>query len=80
MTLDQDELIEKLMDKWNNCPMCGKKDYEIGKEVLELRECVGGGIDVSDRTLVHPVARVTCKNCGNMMLVDLLKVNVKHYN
>lgn len=75
MKIDQKDAINKLSPKWGNCPMCGKKDYEVGEHLLELRECEFGAINTN--SFVFPVATVTCANCGQLSLVDAVQVGIK---
>lgn len=78
MEINRDDLVEKLKDKWGNCPMCGVKDFLTGERLMELRECEGGGM--SSNSFVHPIVTITCKNCGHLMLVDATTINLKMNN
>ena len=70
-------IIKFLQEKWKlkGCPVCGQQQtYDLAEQVYQLTEypAVGrmGG------SVVAPVIPVTCRNCGNTLLVNALIAKV----
>jgi hypothetical protein len=67
------EIIDFLNEKWNGtqCPMCHENEWNI-EGIFELREFKDGNLIVVNDCKIIPVIPVTCKNCGNTILINPL--------
>lgn len=82
MLLDQTQL-QTLIDylgKWKTaeCIICGHDDWAVSDRVFELREY---GPDYSGSfafglAQLFPVVPLTCKQCGNVLLVSAIAAGV----
>jgi predicted Zn-ribbon and HTH transcriptional regulator len=67
-------LTDHLAEKWKApvaCPVCKSNDWDVPKEVYELREFHGGGMVIGGSSII-PVSPVTCKVCGNTVMINPL--------
>ncbi len=67
-----DKVIKFISDKWGNssCPMCKNGSFEVQEKVFQLNEFKNGNLIVGGPLI--PIVPVTCKNCGNTILVNAL--------
>lgn len=69
------ELLQHLKTKWVApavCPVCRSNDWQVATEVFELREFNGGNMVIGGGSAVFPISPVTCKTCGNTLLINSL--------
>ena len=67
------KMIAHLSEKWNRdniCPLCGSNEWVISPKILELREFHDGNLVIEGPTYIYPVIPVSCKNCGNVLLIS----------
>ncbi len=72
------KLIKHITEKWQSppaCSVCRNNDWNVSREVYELREFHGGSMVIGGSALV-PVSPVTCNNCGNVVLVNTLVAGI----
>lgn len=71
---DSKKVIEHLNKNWGvlrKCPMCESSEWATSDKVFELREYHGGAVVFGGSPIV-PIVTVTCRNCGNTVLVNVL--------
>ncbi|XZL97429.1 hypothetical protein ACSXAP_06915 [Clostridium perfringens] len=75
--INQDKLIEILNEKWKGrpCNMCGDGNWIVSDKIFELREFNDGDLIIGG-VPIQPVVTITCKNCGNTVLVNPLAIGV----
>jgi hypothetical protein len=75
-TKDAEKIISHLKLKWSgrSCPLCQVGPWEVQQSVFVLLKFDGGSINLGGE--VVPVIPVTCKNCGNTILVNAIIANV----
>lgn len=68
---DQAKMISHIKEKWveSRCPFCTHRKWSIGENVFELREFQGGNMVIGG-VPIFPVVPVSCKNCGNTVLIS----------
>lgn len=74
------KLLTHVQTKWKapaTCPVCKSNDWEVPKEVYELREFHGGGMVLGGASSIIPITPVTCKVCGNTVLINPLIAGIK---
>ncbi len=67
------KIVTHLNEKWDSdkvCPMCGAANWAISPKILELREFDNGNITIGGHSFIYPVIPVSCKNCGNVILIS----------
>lgn len=71
--INAQSLIDKLKEKWQGrpCPMCQSGNWNITPNVFELREFLGGNLNLGSGPIL-PVIPVTCNNCGNVVFLNAL--------
>lgn len=73
------QLLDHLHSKWKApavCPVCKSNDWEVPLGVYELREFHGGGMVVGGGSSIIPLSPITCKVCGNTVLINPLVAGV----
>lgn len=67
---DTKKFLAFLTEKWGNrdCPMCGTGPWEVQEKSFQLNEFNNGNLVVGGPII--PVVPVTCRNCGNTVLVN----------
>lgn len=68
------QLLEHLQGKWTapaTCPVCRGNDWDVTTIIYELREFHGGSMVIGGSSLV-PISPITCKSCGNTVLINPL--------
>ncbi|HUU15540.1 MAG TPA: hypothetical protein VMW72_00195 [Sedimentisphaerales bacterium] len=71
---DPKKVIEHLNKTWGvnrKCPMCESCEWYASDKVFELREYHSGTLVLGGGPIV-PIVTVTCRNCGNTVLVNAL--------
>lgn len=73
---NSNKIIGHLRDKWVSrpCPMCGIGEWEVQDSVFQLMQFQEGGLVLGGPIL--PVVPVTCRNCGNTVLVNAIVAGV----
>lgn len=68
------EIIKFLNDKWHGavCPLCNCSEWNVSDQIFELREFKDGNLALDKGTAIVPIIPVTCKNCGNTVLINAL--------
>jgi hypothetical protein len=56
------------------CAVCGGGNWQLEDPLFELREFSGG--NVTTEGVVKPLLAVTCKTCGNVMLMSAITTGV----
>jgi hypothetical protein len=75
----QKKLREYISNKWKppaSCPVCRSNNWDISKEVYELREFHGGNLVVGGISAVAPFVPVTCGTCGNTVLINAILAGI----
>lgn len=72
MSKVNEKILDNLNEKWDSkiCPMCGATNWAISPKILELREFDNGNITIGGHSFIYPVIPVSCKNCGNVILIS----------
>lgn len=73
------QLVAHLAGKWKapvSCSVCKSNDWDVPIEVYELREFHGGNMVIGGGSSLIPVSPVTCKVCGNTVLINPLIAGV----
>lgn len=75
--LEQDKLIENINKKWSTktCPMCGKNNWTIDSDIQTAMK-VGEDKGVQIGGKIFPLVAVTCMNCGNVVFINPLVIDV----
>lgn len=60
--------------KPGKCQLCGNDEWEITEKVFQLYEFDNKGLLL--KGAAYPVIPITCKNCGNTILVNAIKAGV----
>lgn len=69
------EIINFLNSKWNGtpCTMCHGREWNVTDKLFELREFNNGDLIIGGpNSAITPLIPVTCKNCGNTILINAL--------
>lgn len=72
------QLLTHVQTKWQApaiCYVCKSNDWEVPIEVYELREFHGGSMVIGASSII-PVSPITCKVCGNTVLINPLIAGV----
>lgn len=72
--IDPQKAADWLNAQWNGpkiCPICGKNNWTISPELVELRRFEGGSLVVGGGS-VFPLLSVTCTICGNTLLFNAI--------
>lgn len=67
-------LIDHLRSKWGDgrrCPMCDHSAWEISSKIFEIREFHDGNLVIGSGPII-PIIPVSCKNCGNTILLNAI--------
>ena len=73
------KLVEYVTSKWQPpaaCPVCRSNNWNVSREVYELREFHGGSMVIGSDSAVAPICPVTCGTCGNTVLFNALLAGV----
>ncbi len=67
-----EKTIQWLVQKWGDrpCPMCGEMSWQVDTRIYQLMEFAKGNFVVGGPVI--PLIPVTCKNCGNTVLLNAL--------
>ncbi|WPJ95406.1 hypothetical protein SH580_18460 [Coraliomargarita algicola] len=71
--IDSKKVIAHLEEKWGKrkCSQCDSSSWSVTSKIFELREHIEeGSSSVIEGIAVFPVSPVTCRNCGNTILVN----------
>jgi len=73
---DSDKFIKLLNEKWGGrkCPMCGGGPWNVQDSPFQLMKFNEGKIVVGGPLI--PVIPVSCRNCGNTVLVNAIIAGV----
>lgn len=78
-TDEQQAIIEKWMaEKWTNpriCPLCGEDEWNVADTVFSLSGVNEKGEEIWGAP-IYPVVIFTCNTCGNVVLVNALKIGI----
>lgn len=77
LTPEQSEyVIRKLNEKTRtpDCALCGKNTWTVFPELAELRTYAKGALIAGGA--IYPTVVVSCKNCGNMHLLNALLLGI----
>ena len=72
------QVLKAVQEKWKApaaCPVCRSNNWDVSREVYELREFQGGNLVLGASALV-PLVPVTCGVCGNTVLLNALVLGV----
>ena len=72
------QLLTHVKTKWQSpadCPVCRNNDWDVPTLVYELREFHGGNMVLGSSSII-PVSPITCKVCGNTVLINPLIAGV----
>jgi len=81
MKLTQEQVerfIATLDAKWPDpkiCPVCGNTTWDTVDVVFELKSYVAEQ-ESDEEATVMPLVPLTCKNCGNTILINVLTIGV----
>lgn len=72
-----ENLLKHLNEKWHNtkCLLCQSDDWSANDSVFELRQFNQGDLTLGN-TPILPVIPITCKNCGNTVLINAMIAKV----
>lgn len=71
----QKKVIEILNKSWitkQPCAICGHSDWEIQDRLFEMREYVGGGLQLGGGSNLIPFVVVRCKKCSNSLFFNVV--------
>lgn len=73
--LNTEKFLEKINNKWKGkqCPYCGGT-WLASDKIFELREYNNGDLVIGG-TPIQPVVPITCKDCGNTVLINPLALD-----
>ncbi|MFP6583795.1 MAG: hypothetical protein VCD00_14745 [Candidatus Hydrogenedentota bacterium] len=69
--LDPKEIVRQIRKNWiheASCPLCGRHDWAVQHELYELRQHNGNNV-IGGETVI-PIVPVTCKKCGNTVMIN----------
>jgi hypothetical protein len=72
------QMLKRLDEAWGAeriCPVCRHDEWAVFDTVFEVREFVGGGINVGGGTVI-PCIVVTCKHCSNTLFFNAIKLGL----
>lgn len=72
------KVLQAVREKWKppaQCPVCRSNNWDVSREVYELREFQHGSIVLGATALV-PLVPVTCGVCGNTVLLNALVIGL----
>jgi len=75
---DSKSLLDHIKKTWAPpaiCPTCRSDDWQVGRQVYELREFHSGSMVMGDSAVV-PIFPVICKICGNVILINPLVAGI----
>lgn len=58
------------------CPVCENTELILTDRIFELREYFGGNLQLSGNVSVIPVVSVMCEKCGNVILLNAVKLGL----
>lgn len=73
------QLLTHIQSKWKApavCAVCQSNDWEVPNGIYELREYHGGGMVIGGSSTIIPISPITCKVCGNTVLINPLVAGV----
>ncbi|MBU1202712.1 hypothetical protein KKH39_01575 [Patescibacteria group bacterium] len=79
----QKKLLEKLQESWpapKACSVCKHNEWDISDIIFELREFHGGNMVIGGKSNITPVVYATCRNCGNTLFFNALKLDLIEKN
>jgi hypothetical protein len=56
------------------CSVCGGGNWQLEDPLFELREFAGGDVPIQGN--VKPLLAVTCKTCGNVLLMSPITTGI----
>ncbi|MFA5015018.1 MAG: hypothetical protein WC549_05705 [Actinomycetota bacterium] len=62
--------------KKSPCFICKSNNWIISDKIFEIREFLGGALQVSGDTSILPLISVTCSKCGNVIFFNALTLGV----
>jgi len=65
--------LDEVLGAEQICPVCRHNEWAVYDTVFEIREFVGGGINVGT---VIPCIVVTCKHCSNTLFFNAIKLGL----
>lgn len=68
MKIDYAKATDWFRNKWKGttaCPICQSDQWQIGEELLEIRQFHGGVFSTGGN--IYPFIQVICKTCGYTM-------------
>lgn len=66
------DYLEKMWQPPTTCPVCRSNNWDVSREIYELRQLQGGLGSVG----IAPVCPVTCGTCGNTVLINALVAGI----
>jgi hypothetical protein len=72
------QMLKRLDEVWSAeqvCPVCRHNEWEVYDTVFEVREFVGGSVNVSGGAII-PCVAVTCKHCSNTLFFNAIKLGL----
>lgn len=79
LTQEQVQRFIAILDtKWPDpkiCPVCGNTAWDTVDVVFELKSYENAR-ESSEQATVMPLVPLTCKNCGNTILINVLTIGV----
>jgi len=73
-----DRLLETLDEKWPDpkiCPVCRNTTWDTLDIVFELKSFTPDG-ESDEQPTVMPLVPLTCKNCGNTILINVIAAGI----
>jgi hypothetical protein len=70
--------VIEYLKKWKSaeCAICGYDDWVVANTVFQFPEYAMGLPSVYTNTQVFPVIPLTCKTCGNVLLLSAIAAGV----
>lgn len=72
-------LLAHVQSKWRpptECAVCKSNNWNVSREVYEIREFQHGGMVLGGNTAIAPLCPVTCNTCGNTVLFNALVAGI----
>ncbi len=72
------QMIKRLDEAWGAeriCPVCHHDEWAVFDTVFEVREFVGGSVNVSGGAII-PCIAVTCKHCSHTLFFNAIKLGL----
>jgi len=71
------QMLNRLDEIWGTekiCPVCHHNQWAVFDTIYEIREFVGGSINVGGA--IVPCIAVTCKHCSNTLFFNAIKLGL----